>query len=640
MSRGQMSREEVRIRISNVGGITEADVTFDPGVTILTGRNATNRTSFLRATMAALGSDDATLKGDAEEGEVSLEIEGETHTRRLSRKGGTVAFDGDPYLEDSERADLFAFLLESNEARRAVRTSGDLGEIIVRPIDTEEIETRIDDAKRRRREVEDRIEELRELERRLPDLEERRRRIERDIEEKTEELDETRDRIEEADVSVEATRTAKNEFERKLDELSEARTELQSTESRLENRRRDLEDLENEREHLEEELEATEPASDQRLAELDRRLSSLRTEKGALDTTVNELQSIVRFNQNTLDDADSDVFAALGGEDDDSVTDRLVEDRVTCWTCGTRVEESQIEESLDRLRDLRNRKMERRAELDDEISGVQKEKAELEERERQHGQLGTRLDRIESEIESKRDAIESSRATREQIRERVAELESEVESFELEGREEILELHTRANRLEFEAEELESDLERVRSEIADAEEAVAELDDLQERREDIGAEISDLRTRVDSIVESAVEEFNAHMESVLEVLGYENLDRIWLERRYPDGSDDPTTELHVVRTSAEGTSYEDTIDHLSESEREVVGLVFSLAGYIAHAVYEDVPFIILDSLEAIDAPRLSALVDYLDQFSSYLLVALLPEDAAELDEDYGRIRDI
>ena len=43
--------------------------------------------------------------------------------------------------DDPELADLFAFLLESNEARQAVARGDDLRETIMRPIDTDEIES-------------------------------------------------------------------------------------------------------------------------------------------------------------------------------------------------------------------------------------------------------------------------------------------------------------------------------------------------------------------------------------------------------------------------------------------------------------------------------------------------------------------
>jgi hypothetical protein len=136
------------------------------------------------------------------------------------------------------------------------------------------------------------------------------------------------------------------------------------------------------------------------------------------------------------------------------------------------------------------------------------------------------------------------------------------------------------------------------------------------------------------------------MDTVLDILDYGNLDRIWVERvesQAREGRRNITkTEfrLHIVRTTDDGVSYEDDFSHLSESEREVTGLVFALAGYLAHDVYEEVPFVLLDSLEAIDSERISALVDYMKDYSDYLVVALLEEDAAALDESYTRITDI
>jgi len=99
-------------------------------------------------------------------------------------------------------------------------------------------------------------------------------------------------------------------------------------------------------------------------------------------------------------------------------------------------------------------------------------------------------------------------------------------------------------------------------------------------------------------------------------------------------------DLHIVRSSPDGTAYEDTVDHLSESEREVTGLVFALAGYLVHDVHETVPFVLLDSLEAIDANRIARVVDYFHTHADYLVAALLPEDAAALSEDHTHIEKI
>jgi len=125
-----------------------------------------------------------------------------------------------------------------------------------------------------------------------------------------------------------------------------------------------------------------------------------------------------------------------------------------------------------------------------------------------------------------------------------------------------------------------------------------------------------------------------------------NLDRIWIDRRETEvreGRREVTCtrfDLHIARSSADGTADEDTVDHFSESEREVTGLAFALAGYLVYDVHEVVPFVILDSLEAIDADRIARVVDHFRDPADYLVAALLPEDAAALPESYTYIENI
>lgn len=56
-----------------------------------------------------------------------------------------MAFDGDPYLDDTELADLFAFLLPANESRRRVKLDEDLRDVIVRPVDTNAIQAKTEE---------------------------------------------------------------------------------------------------------------------------------------------------------------------------------------------------------------------------------------------------------------------------------------------------------------------------------------------------------------------------------------------------------------------------------------------------------------------------------------------------------------
>lgn len=47
-----------------------------------------------------------------------------------------------------------------------------------------------------------------------------------------------------------------------------------------------------------------------------------------------------------------------------------------------------------------------------------------------------------------------------------------------------------------------------------------------------------------------------------------------------------------------------------------------------------------DSLEITDSDRIAPLTDYVGDYADYVVVALLPEDDAALDEDYQRVTDI
>lgn len=69
------------------------------------------------------------------------------------------------------------------------------------------------------------------------------------------------------------------------------------------------------------------------------------------------------------------------------------------------------------------------------------------------------------------------------------------------------------------------------------------------------------------------------METILGLLDYQNIERIWLERTETEVRESRQREtkcvfeLHVARHTESGVTYEDTIDHLSESERSLVSFL-------------------------------------------------------------------
>ena len=261
MGSSQANRPAFHVTVENVGGISHSEIFLEPGVTVLTGRNATNRTSFLRAMMAVLGSDDAPLKADSDAGFIELTMEGETYARRLERTADGVRTDGNPYLDDPEVADLFAFLLESNEARRAVVRGEDLRNVIMQPVDTESINREIDRLEREKRRLDEQLEELEDLSERLPELETRRSSLDTRIEEVRSDLEAARDRLDTAESTPQTAATAGDEFEESMEKLRETRSELESVRFDLQTERESLDSLIENRDRLKRELESTERPS-------------------------------------------------------------------------------------------------------------------------------------------------------------------------------------------------------------------------------------------------------------------------------------------------------------------------------------------------------------------------------------------
>ena len=632
---------------TNIGGIDETEVSFQEGVTVLSGRNATNRTSLLQAIMAALGSDQVSLKADADEGSATLEFGDEIYRRHLSRRNGTITTEGDPYLEDPELADLFAFLLESNEARQAVARGDDLRELIMRPVDTGAIKTEIEQYEQRKREIDEQLEELDTLEQRLPDLEAKRTRVTDEIETLREELETARVELEEANVDVEKRREEQSELETKLEELRETRSELEHVRDRIETERESIEALKKERGEIRDRLESLSTGEETDVSQIEAEIDALQEEKADLSEEVSQLKSTIQFNEQLLEEPDS-FLGETTKTDDGPITDQLLDDSetVTCWTCGSSVAREQIETTIEQLRTAHQERLKERSEINSELTDRRETLSTIKENRTEYRQTQQRLESTEDEIERRSDRIDDLTDKRERLTDEIDDLEAEIDDLESEDYGDILDQHKEVNQLEFKLERKERKRDEIEDKIATIEDRLSEREELKGRREDVTDELTDLRTRIDQIEANAVEAFNEHMENLRATLGYNNLDRIWIDRtrrEVREGRRKVTKssfDLKIVRGTDDGTAYEDTIDHLSESEREVTGLVFALAGYLVHDVYETVPFMLLDSLEAIDAERIAALVEYFESHVPYLVVALLDEDAQAIEAPHSKITEI
>ncbi|MFB6270144.1 MAG: archaea-specific SMC-related protein, partial [Halobacterium sp.] len=481
MDQSAALQSAARIHARNVGGIDETSVELTPGVNALVGRNATNRTSFLQAVMAGLGSNGASLKGDAEEGSVTLELGDETYERTISRVGGDVVFSGDGYLDDAELADLFAFLLESNEARRAVARGDDLREIIVRPVDTAHLRSEIDRLEAEKRDIDSELADLDDVEARLADRRQRVEELERERDDVEDDLAAAREKLDEVE-------DADAEDSEAVSALKEARSDLEDVRFRLRTERESLESLREQRAELREERDDL-PGGEVDVDTLDDRIEELRERRASLDADINDLQTVIRLNEEFLDGAgglQADIANELGDEreaDGGAVTDALVaEDETVCWTCGTGVESSRIESTVERLRDLRERKLSEKADVNAELDDLTERRQAAEDARERRADVERAIADVEAEIEERESRIDDLESEVENAEQRVADFESEVEDAD---RDAALDQAKRVNELEVQLERARDDLEAARETVAELEERFEEREELEERRREV-----------------------------------------------------------------------------------------------------------------------------------------------------------
>jgi len=646
MSQSSVTEGTLSVEVRNLGGIDESTVELRTGVNVLAGRNATNRTSFLRALMGVLGSDGVSLKADADVGSVRLQTPTDSYHRRLERRDGAVVTDGDPYLDDPTVADLFAFLLESNDARQAVASGQNLRELLLRPVDVEEIQAEIDEGVAEKRRLDTRIEELQSLETELPELEAEREEIADEIDAIEAELAAKRAELDEMDGSVEATQADQNALEKRLEALQSTQSQLEETRFRRETEQESLEELRAEREELTTRLDELPETPTEERDRIEQELDAHRSRLSELDSTTSQLQSVIQFNEEMLEGTNPAITAALREDSSSSVADQLTESSVVCWTCGSEVDKHDIEATLDRLKTVRQQRLGDRRALRAEIDELTERQQSLEDAAETRSRLEERLERTTAELETRSHRVDELADKLESLRQEASELEADIDDHESPTNETVLTAHSEINQLEFELGRKESDRQQLDERIETIETKQAERKQLKADRAELTDRLTALRTRIEQLEAEAVAAFNEHMDRVLETLGYDNLARIWIERSTEETKQGRRTveqsvfRLHIVRQTDDGHTYEDSIDHLSESEREVTGLVFALAGYLVHEVHETVPVMILDSLEAIDADRIAALIEYVSEYVETVVVALLPEDAQALSDEYHRVTEI
>lgn len=633
-----MSEAEATLRIQNIGGITQTEVAFSPGVTVLSGPNATNRSSLLDAFSAALGGSRAIPRSDGGDGDVRLALNGDEYSRHLTTTdNGQVHMEGAPLTEDADLIDLYVALDGQNPIRKAVEqaasteeVSDSLREMLMTPVDDDAIRSELQQLQARRHEVVSELETIREQKERLVELEQRRDELQTELEQVEADLSAKREQMESMDVAKQQSEKA----EALLNELEEA----ERTEQRIED------DLS----HAEESLAVARKERDEVKAEVDQlaadleedtntsaeRLADLRREKNRLQDAVGVLMQIVRTSRELLEEAEvvPEELRTSEGESGDVLDGLRTEDsHVECWACGATVDEDTLEARLQDIVDLASSYRAEVREIDEQISTVKERAEERAQREERLDDLQTRLADRREAVTRYEQRIEEYREQLAEQRETVADLREQVEATEDLRDHEVLDVHDELRSLSREQGRLEREIESVEADITSIEARVEAEERLENERARLDTDIEELHGRIERLEKRAVTTLQTHLDTLINRLNYENIARIRVDRVISDEDSQARFEIAVVREGDNGVRQDPHgLRSLSESERALIGLLVAFAGHQTHDISDEIPFILVDSIEEFDAGRIATLINYIADEVEWVICALLPEDAGNL----------
>jgi chromosome segregation ATPase len=501
----------------------------------------------------------------------------------LVRENGTVHRRGDPYLTDEYdaiRAELFACLDETNEIRHAVRQGANLEEVLLRPLDFQNIDQRIADLQHERESVESELAQATEARKRLPSTEEKVSRLESELEE----LRGRHDTLTSDNSETDTVRSAQRD-------LARARSDMEEAETRIERLEGSIERAESRLAEKRAALSAVEVPDD---GDVEERLTEKREELDVMERDLEVLQSVYSATEMVLDGNRLDLVT--------EVQRGLTGDTVVCWTCGSEVDRADVETQLDdlgeRIASLGSTIESRRAEVED----LESRREEMRQARQRRRDLETAVADLEDKLADQRQRLEDARERRRQADQRIDELTETVD--------ETVEAITD---VESEIKYREAELTEARDELDSLERRAGRVETLTAERESLREEIADLRNRKDEIKYETREAFEAAMGDVLSRFdaGFE------AARLTSD------FELVVARDGQEAS-----LEALSEGELELLGFVAALAGYEAFDVAGTVPVMLVDGVGGLDDDNHQTLVEYLQERTEYLVFTAYPEYTA------------
>ena len=596
----------MELQIENIGGIDETKLEFENGTTLITGRNASNKTSLLRALLFAFGENEVPIRTGADRARVEMSLGDGTVERTATNQAGGISVSGSSFIDDPEDKRLFsrfAGLLETNPLRTAVQTNTSFEDLLKEPMNIDSLEAKRTDKLARKRDLQSRLEDLSGVDEELAS-------VESDLETRRQELT---DLEAELDTLYEELPEEDNDD---LEKLRQRRTELVSEREQLTAQIDDIEAaiarVDSTIADVEEQLNGIDSERDTQ--SLRNRRAEIRDELEDIERRIDTLQSALTANRAMLETDMRDVFEYESGID---------EDRYECWACGKQAPESAFEALVDRIGELISEEKARKKEYRPELEEIEEEIESAEKARRERSRLEERVQSLRSKQESRSDSLEEKREQLADVEEKLATLDEEIREEKEDRADDQSEVSQRIEETRVDVETKRREIQRLESRISELRDRQDERSSVRDELETVNDEIQELTNRIENLETDLRTTFNDAMEELLDVLDFESVERMWLSGDF---------EIVVAR-EVDGTVREDSVENLAESERGMIGLVLGLAGYMAYDVEEVAPVLILDSLGEFDAERTNRLIEYFSEHTEYLFAAVHPE---QVEEEGGR----
>jgi DNA repair exonuclease SbcCD ATPase subunit len=577
------------IEIERIAGILDGSATIKPGLNVVRGSNWQGKSSFIESIKTALGTSTELTEG-ADSGAVHLETPTGIYDVTLTRENSTVVCHGQPYLTDDYdvvRAELFACLDERNPVRRAVRAGENLEDVLLRPLDFQNIDSQIETLQREREQIETELSQAREAKKRLPSVQEKVTRLENEIED----LQTKRETID-----GEAGRDDSSESVRR--QLSQARTEQNQASNRVERLEQSIERTEQRLSERQEALDALEIPEyndvEDTLAEARERLSQVERDAEVLQSVYSATEMVLSENRlELLTDVERDIDG----------------DTVACWTCGSETTRSDLADRLDALGSELTALRAQKETYRDTVEELETQREEISQARRRKADLEEEIADLEATLADRQQSLEAARNRLEAAQADVARLSDRVD-------EAVAELSD----VESEIKYREAELEETADELTQLETRAARVDALEADLESVRDDLAELRNRKDRIKREARDAFDTAMQDILSRFGT-GFETARLTADF---------DIVVARDGQEAS-----LDALSEGELELIGFVAALAGRQSFDVGDAVPLLLVDGLGGLDDDNLHTLIEYLQLGTEYLVFTAYPEytafDGREID---------